>query len=164
MGYTLDYKDYICYDSTSNKTFISRHVSFDEETYPFSSQSSVSSTSSSPTLPSSFLPSILGPPPFIPISHPPSSSIFVSPPLHDSPPSIPLSSSIPSSSQAPIPTPQNTHPMQTRAKSGITKRKIGFHITTDSITEPTSFTSAFTSSVWQASMKEEFDSLQKQGT
>lgn len=62
--------------------------------------------------------------------------------------------------------PVNNHMMQTRAKSGISKRKIFMAATRPSSynlnEEPTSFSQASKHSVWMDAITGEFDALQKQ--
>nr|XP_028953280.1 uncharacterized protein LOC114822633 [Malus domestica] len=65
----------------------------------------------------------------------------------------------------PIPS-VSLHPMQTRSKSGISKRKV-FTATVQASakdTEPTSYKSACKSPEWQVAMKEEIDALHAQQT
>ena len=69
----------------------------------------------------------------------------------------------------PIPT-LNTHSMQTRSKSGISKKKVFLSLLQDdqlvdlSQTEPATYKSALKSSVWLSAMKEELSALHSQGT
>lgn len=66
MGYPLDYKGYCCLDLSTNKFFISRHVVFDEQVFPFAAVPHTTSPSSiSSWFPSTIhpllVPSLLGP-------------------------------------------------------------------------------------------------------
>uniref|UniRef100_A0A2N9H5U2 Reverse transcriptase Ty1/copia-type domain-containing protein n=1 Tax=Fagus sylvatica TaxID=28930 RepID=A0A2N9H5U2_FAGSY len=86
-----------------------------------------------------------------PISLPPALPILVPPPLPDSlAPPLPHTSS---------------HPMQTRSKSGISKKK-SFHTTTTPYlqTEPPTYTVASKIPEWQQAMASEFEALQRQQT
>ena len=60
----------------------------------------------------------------------------------------------------------NSHPMQTRSKSGVVKKKQAFHteLLADLDTEPTSFTAASKSDHWIKAMHEEMDALIQQHT
>ena len=139
------------------------------------------------------VPSVLGPPPSnssLPLvsssivpsisidSHASSSSSL---PIDTQPaPHIPISDTqtAPHIPAAPafVPTPilssTNVHPMCTRAKSGITKRKPGFLATNTSLyssvdyltTEPPTYAIACKIPQWHAAMASEFDALQRQAT
>ena len=222
LGYATNAKGYLCLDPKSNRLYTSRHVIFDENTFPFSHISSISTSSSSShhnswlsnllffeacshnsilgPHPSTILPhtSILGPHPSTILSHPsnpcpiPIISPLAQPPFTQTAQLVPSSSLCPNTcppltlaqhplpqpaqpvphilAQHPLPqpaqpvphiTPQlestsalpdspipdlqpsssspalpplipNTHPMTTRSKSGISKKKI-LHTT---ITKP----------------------------
>ncbi|XP_022154343.1 uncharacterized protein LOC111021626 [Momordica charantia] len=61
--------------------------------------------------------------------------------------------------------PHNTHPMQTHANSGISKRKVFMETSLPSSSvEPTSFIAAFKLSLWRDVMAEEYDALIRQNT
>ena len=159
--------------------YISRHVLFDETTFPFAN---ISSSSSPPLHTSSVLSSA-------PLYFYPQPSTYSFPIIHLS--SAPISSSpnhtpintqiststnslsssdlvpclVPPDSQLPPPVHPsvvNTHPMQTRSKHGITKKKV--FLATAPMTEPTSYTIAAKSPEWKKAMSEEFSALQQQGT
>ena len=106
----------------------------------------------SPSLPtSSPAPAAPNPVTSAPISLPPALPILVPPPLPDSlAPPLPHTSS---------------HPMQTRSKSGISKKK-SFHTTTTFYlqTEPPTYTVASKIPEWQQAMASEFEALQRQQT
>ena len=100
-----------------------------------------------------------------------------SPPIATASPSIPQSNTsifpttAPSSSSPtrdPIPTPivSNIHPMQTRLKSGISKKKVALTSTKPDYldVEPPSFTIAKALPPWIDAMKEEFSALHRQNT
>jgi hypothetical protein len=202
LGYASNAKGFLCYDISAHHFYVSRHVKFDENTFPYnnlSSQTSHPSSSSSVNSNTSSIwlshllffhpctvPPILGPPPSN-SSIPLVSSSMV--------PSVPIDSHTHSSSSLPIvlisdtqtapyipaapalvPAPlissTNIHPMCTRAKSGITKRKPGFIATNTSIpgsidylnTEPPTYTIACKIPQWHEAMASEFAALQRQAT
>ncbi|KAM1747644.1 hypothetical protein ACFX12_008736 [Malus domestica] len=150
LGYAAQYKGYICYAIRDHKLIVSRHVVFDEDTFP----SLPGSVSSSPSLAPSIIPhpNTFQHPSFIPIPFPhspfPSSSSHTtySPSVTQSSSSIPgdlvssqclpteatVAQSVEQAAINPdvttsqvqalhhVPVSQiNTHPMQTRSKSGI---------------------------------------------
>jgi transposase InsO family protein len=206
LGYASNAKGFLCYDCSAHHFYVSRHVKFDETSFPYknlpsppsnsSSSSSVTSHTSSIWLshllffhPCS-VPSILGPPPsnssipFVSSSivpsvsldsytHSSSSSIPDLPtaPISDTQPA-PLTPEVPALVSAPLISSTNIHPMCTRAKSGITKRKPGFLATHTSLpgsldylnTEPTTYTIACKIPQWHAAMASEFAALQRQAT
>ncbi|CAN6708560.1 unnamed protein product [Malus baccata var. baccata] len=115
----------------------------------------------------------------------PSSSLAPSPPTSESLQTLPsptIEPASPSSTQSQIPIDPDfqieqlpvvlplpsvsLHPMQTRSKSGISKRKV-FTATVQSSaqgSEPTSYKSASKCPEWQAAMQEEIDDLHAQNT
>lgn len=46
VGYSLTHKGYKCLDPTSSRIFLSRHITFDESSFPFQSNSTTTSPSS----------------------------------------------------------------------------------------------------------------------
>lgn len=58
----------------------------------------------------------------------------------------------------------NVHPMQTRSKFGICKKKVFVANVSTTYKEPTSFTQASKSSDWQLVMTDEYNAFIKQGT
>lgn len=115
LGYSLNHSGYRCLDPTTNRVYISRHVTFHEHVFPFLD----TSFSSSASIPISFHvipltfplvhPSSPPPPPDPPSSPPPPHHSFVD---TTSSPSL----------YAPAPV-LNTHPMVTGSKNGIFKPK-----------------------------------------
>jgi hypothetical protein len=209
LGYATHSKGYFCLDPTHNKLIVSRHVIFDESSFPFSkSNSSSSSSTSSPSPTNTWLssilyfttcchPSILGPIPQTqsPTSQPsilgsipqpatnptestsipqPTSSVqpsHTSMPLESDPSILPITEPLPlpaSLSPPTIPTipATNTHPMKTRLKSGISKKKIAFTSNKPDYldVEPPSFSVASALTPWITAMKDEFSALHRQGT
>ena len=98
-----------------------------------------------------------------PCSHPPSTAT-ISPAL----PSLPASDThiSPSGDSLSLPlVPVNTHSMQTRSKSGISKPKLYYKATLDyNFTEPPTYKIASSYPNWCNAMDAEFDALQKQQT
>ena len=159
LGYSLHNKGYICL-SSSGKTFISRHVVFNEDVFPYSNPQY------------GFLPA-LSTPSISPPIHP--TLTVLSSPTHST---IATSASLPTSSlhlqqssscsTAPItrnssPT-HNIHPMKTRAKAGIVKPKIFSAHTDSGSPEPTTVAAAFASPQWTQAMNDEYRALITNGT
>ncbi|KAM2656151.1 hypothetical protein EV1_011694 [Malus domestica] len=196
IGYAGQYKGYLCLNLLTNKIMVSRHVLFDEFDFPFSNSQLSSSQSHNILSQSQVSVHIPGSLPLLVTSQnlvippQPSSSLAPSPPPSKSLPShasesLDFSTTEPASqsstqSQIPIdpdfqieqlpvvlPIPSvSLHPMQTRSKSGISKRKV-FTATVQSSAqgiEPTSYKSASKSPKWQAAMQEEIDALHAQKT
>ena len=133
LGYSSNHKGYTCLDPLSGRLY----VVFHETVFPF--QSTPDQSSSVVTVPTPVL---------LPFSSPPMSSL----PSHTTPStSSPPLTNMPSSTtslldliQVPFvdistskPHPTNQHPMVTRAKNGISKKKVYF---SSHISEPTTFT------------------------
>uniref|UniRef100_A0A2N9FMK1 Integrase catalytic domain-containing protein n=1 Tax=Fagus sylvatica TaxID=28930 RepID=A0A2N9FMK1_FAGSY len=206
LGYASNAKGFLCYDCSSHRFYVSRHIKFDETSFPYrnlpsqpshsSSSSSVNSNTSSIWLSHLLffhpctVPSILGPPPSnssVPLvsssivpsvsidsyTHSSRSSIPDLPtaPISDTQPA-PHNPEVPALVPAPLISSTNIHPMCTRAKSGITKRKPGFLATHTSIpgsldylnTEPPTYTIACKIPQWHEAMASEFAALQRQAT
>ena len=167
--------------SPSGKIYVSRNVVFDENLFPYTTNSVlVASSQSSPQvayLPSS-LPSILGSSPTPQLTA--TSSVSRSPPTPPSSSSSPNAQQLPlvdSNPQAPPTPPQNIHPIQTRSKSNIFKPKHPSNgivryplpqalLTSSSPTNTklTSFTAASKHVVWHKAMNAEFDALLRNST
>lgn len=197
LGYASNYKGYICYDVTKKRSYISRHVVFNEIVFPYSElvththhsqSSSMSSSCNLPCLPVVTPTNIVVHPPptdlspvnpntmssssssSMPVAAPPLSSfssVPISPASSKGMHSAPFSSddefnaeAIPAMLQA-----INIHPMQTRSKNGVFKKKFCLTAAIDvSLIEPSSYKVAMQSSVWLAAMQEELDALHSQGT
>jgi hypothetical protein len=186
-GYAGQYKGYICFFLHTNHIFVSHHVLFDELLFPYISVSmpavspslhlsAVSPSSPSVSLHNSVLPLVSSSPSF---SSTPSASLPSLSPGLSSQPSSDLHSPAPS----PLPvdpdfhperlcvvlslSPMNLHPMTTRSKSGISKKK-AYSTTVQSLAlsqvEPRSFKIASATVEWQSAMQEEIEALHAQGT
>ncbi|KAL6316296.1 hypothetical protein AAG906_017928 [Vitis piasezkii] len=141
--------------------YVTRHVVFHETVFSF--QSTLDQSSSVVIVPT---------PALLPCSSPPMSSLpshttpsTSSPPLTNMPSST---TSLPNLIQVPLadistsePHPTNQHPMVTRAKNGINKKKAYF---SSHISEPTTFTQVVKDSNWVLAMEKEFFALQRNKT
>ncbi|KAM1594973.1 hypothetical protein PS2_001292 [Malus domestica] len=186
LGYSLNHSGYRCYDPVSEKLYISRHVVFDESTFPYLhptfSPASSSVLPHSDPLPSSIsvhIPVSSSSPPAVSPPQPfASPHVSTTPPTHDptSSSSLPaaFSPDLVSGSPPPIGSPHNTHSMITRAKAGIHKPKV-FTATkhplpssVDPLTQipsaPTTYLQASKHAPWMAAMQDEFQALQSTGT
>ncbi|KAL6321607.1 hypothetical protein AAG906_025439 [Vitis piasezkii] len=140
-SYSPTHKGYMCFDSNSNRIYITRHVKFHETKFPFQQTVNTSSASSSYqfTSPPALLPVPLSIPPtqtsqsLVPTSQSPHLSNYAHSchSSHNSASLIPIPNPIPvpftafSSSSLTNPSaPHNSHPMITRAKTGIFKKKL----------------------------------------
>ena len=181
LGYSLTQSAYICYDFSSSKFFVSRHVEFHENEFPFNSF--LSSTDNSHESSSS-------------VVHPISTArVYREPLIISSPPSLDPSPTtteqVPSDNGSspsgntnstpqetsnvvenivaatPVPTvaPNNDHQLVTRAKNNIKKPNPKFanniHLTE---VEPTSHVQALKDERWRRAMGAEFDSIVRNGT
>lgn len=145
LGYDISHHAYSCLDPASNKIFISRHVRFIEDVFPFASPSlsPPSDRVLSPVFATFPVPSPQDttPTPSIPVHVSPPSAVISQPALAPSPspelhatpsspldlaPSAPPTAPDHPSSKAPStppPPPLNRHPMITRAKNNIFRPK-----------------------------------------
>ncbi|RVX07394.1 Retrovirus-related Pol polyprotein from transposon RE1 [Vitis vinifera] len=157
LGYALAYKGYLCLDVSTSRIYISRNVIFHESSFPFQSSSPPPSPpphllSSTPTLINS--PSLSAP-----------SSLAVSSPIITSdsiPPLIPVPFATSSpAAPSPPPLPLNTHPMVTRAKSGIHKKR---SFIVQHTTEPRTYSQASKNDSWVQAMNREYQALLRNNT
>ncbi|KAI0507419.1 hypothetical protein KFK09_013544 [Dendrobium nobile] len=175
LGYATSYKGYKCLNPTTGRIFISRHVTFEEDLFPFVVSSPIPTTNSSQLHSNPHL--------LIPTSTIPAHTINTNlPNQHNiSTPPQPLPHSIQDdhTSQSitntiteipnttlPVPPPPS-HSMVTRSKTGSLKPKTIFnliHTTKPITTDPTSYTEASKHSHWRTAMANEFLALQQQGT
>ncbi|KAM1070145.1 hypothetical protein TB1_002021 [Malus domestica] len=191
LGYASNYKGFICFDVLKGRFYISRHVVFDESRFPYPHLSllpkhhpvpSSFSQSSSP-LPFTTLDNLLVPTPPSPSSSPShsfSTEIISSPSVSSQSitattsgaPPLPVDSDFgPDLLPVVLPiVPLNLHPMQTRSKNGIFKKKVFLSHVADSsnvdltLVEPATFKSAMKVPVWFHAMQEEIDALHHQHT
>lgn len=161
LGYAPNHKGYLCYDTTTTKTYTSRHVVFHETVFPIASLDHVSSPSvvNLPTFPSSSTLSPHSPP-----THTSSStSTHTHSPLHTS------SSTTSSPSPPPPPPPLPSHPMITRSRDHTRPvRTFSDHVLyqahTHSDIEPSTFGQAKKWSVWWDAMNVEISALHSNQT
>lgn len=189
LGYSLNYKGYKCLDPTTGKVYMSRHVVFDESSFPLKTPSLTTSPNSPFTLliskwispPVSILgpynvPSIPCSPPTAPAS--PLSSTLPSVTFPSSPPpTVPPSTVTPSlvpviAAPCLLAESSTLHHMVTRSKFGISKKKVlcaskhivflPSHVYFDSV-EPSCYIEASKQEHWRRAMSKEFSALQRQG-
>jgi len=190
IGYSLDYHGYKCLDLTTGKVYVSRHVVFYENNFPYKSPDqnpSICPDINSTVVPFSNTISPLSltsagtcapsPSPHID-SHLPTFSSTSEPAPQPSTGATPASPPIPVPNPTDtIPTVSNTHPIVTRSKNHISKQKRtldghtlypllqALHVSASpSCKEPTSFTEASKSCHWRSAMNSEFDALLRNQT
>ncbi|KAJ9540484.1 hypothetical protein OSB04_026990 [Centaurea solstitialis] len=171
LGYPLQHRGYLCHDLSTKQFFISRHVTFVEDVFPFASSApfpipSYDFLTDLPPSPyflyhsSSSLPAA---PPSPPCSPSATSASPVSVPSATSATSIPS----PAANNAPLPPapPPSHHHMQTRSKTGIFKPKLPFSLHTQSLSPiPSNPKLALLDPNWKSAMVAEFTALLKQNT
>ncbi|KAM2925447.1 hypothetical protein FF1_042962 [Malus domestica] len=193
LGYSLQHKGYRCFDPIDNRVYISRHVLFHEDAYPFQSlplhysRSATASPDSSSSMDlyfskftqpahpgaatsSSSSPRSLSSPG---ASHPASmpASPAVSPTANPdvSPPaSLSASPDVSPPVPRPLPISVNVHPMITRSKAGIYKPK-AYAATKHPLPVPLDFVpstylQASKYAHWRAAMQDEYNALLSTGT
>lgn len=178
MGYSTNHKGYKCLDINHNGLYISRHVLFNEQCFPFSGSREVTSN------PHNYAPCtiLIARPPFqspsvsttnkndasdhdISTPNTDTSSSCPSSPsrshhsatTHDPTISTPLTNNVSSSHLPSVPV--NHHPMITRAKTGIHKPKSYI-----AQSEPITVTEALKNENWKKAMVDEFQALQRNKT
>ncbi|PKU87463.1 Retrovirus-related Pol polyprotein from transposon TNT 1-94 [Dendrobium catenatum] len=166
LGYTINQKGFKCFDPITNKIISSRHVQFDESSFPF-----LPPPSPTPAQHSSDLPYF----PPIPHSKIPTDNLTSSPsthspqfspnlttstsPITNSPTDQTLTATSSEQSIPPI-----SHPMITRAKTGNLKPRILLDLSHTLQSSPTCFSIANKDPNWRSAMSAEFRALQAQGT
>ncbi|GAU15594.1 hypothetical protein TSUD_108530 [Trifolium subterraneum] len=171
---------YICYNFKTHKTYISRHVQFVENIFPFSqNNTTITPIESMPTNTplSSFIPVSQPLLPTQPNTHNPttntqppysnlSESLVTEPPSYSTPEHT--LSTVQSVVEVPPPTPRPSgHSMATRGKNGIIKPKKLFLATKYLLplsTEPTCVSQALQHVEWKQAMSDEFTALMNNGT
>ncbi|KAI0488007.1 hypothetical protein KFK09_027830 [Dendrobium nobile] len=172
LGYSNTYKGYVCYNLTTKKMHISRHVVFHEDVFPFNTQA-VSSSASTSQQTSPNLPLILVP--ASTITHSKNLSTESAPIIphnncDSSIPSLPGSSTQHTQFSEPSPprprSDKSNHPMQTRSKSGISKPNPIYSLNTTHPQDstPVSYNQAAKHAHWRIAMAEEIKALQQQQT
>nr|GEU61449.1 hypothetical protein [Tanacetum cinerariifolium] len=167
LGYPYNHRGYRCLDLNTNKTIISRHITFDETVFPFGSMTPNQPPSyqflddnldtspialhilTTPTSPQQTLPQTT--PQATPQTTPPSSL----------PTPSPLNTTLPPNALPPPPPPSTSqHPMVTRSKVGIKKAnpKYNFHVTTSSLIRKSPF-HALHGPNWKQAMCDEYKAL-----
>ncbi|CAL1385136.1 unnamed protein product [Linum trigynum] len=177
LGYSPTQSAYKCYDPATQRVFVSRHVNFDENSFPGLVDTPPPSYSSPAWLaistPPIFTYSIPSPP--NPTSPPPRSSSPSRQSAGSSRPSTaadaPASPPAMSSRQdCPPPppgkvAPSRSHSMATRSQHGIFKPKKLFSVQVSSFeVEPTTVQEALADPRWRAAMIEEISALMRNGT
>ncbi|KAI3787777.1 hypothetical protein L2E82_00197 [Cichorium intybus] len=178
LGYPSNHRGYKCYNLSTRKITISRHVVFDESVFPFKS-------SSTPTPSYSFLQSDPHPslwssaaPPVTPTSSPPADNTPATPsrppllwtysrrpkPTHQSADQQPHVSPSPTTSEKgpnPPPPPPPSRTIQTRSMSGISKpsRQLNLHTNTSPEPIPKTPAAALSSPAWNQAMRDEFNAI-----
>ncbi|RVW22623.1 Retrovirus-related Pol polyprotein from transposon RE1 [Vitis vinifera] len=157
LGYAPAHKGYLCLDVSTSRIYISKNVIFHESSFPF--QSSSPPPSPPPHLPSS-TPALINSPS---LSAP--SSLTVSSPIITSdsiPPLIPVPFTTSSpAAPSPPPLPLKTHPIVTRAKSSIHKKR---SFIVQHTTEPRTYSQASKTDSWVQAMNREYQALLRNNT
>ncbi|KAK9049523.1 hypothetical protein SSX86_031509 [Deinandra increscens subsp. villosa] len=188
LGYPAHHRGYKCLDLSNNHIILSRHVVFDESTFPYKSRPSAPSTETYQFLTDPISPLLW---PFIssPTRSPPAQTTQAQPsvPLtqqqspgsppppvsHGTNPSSPPSqtTSQPTTSPStnttvpPTPTPPPTRTMHTRSMSGIYKPKHPLNLNVSSIVPiPKNPKTALSIPEWHHAMTDEFNALVKNKT
>ncbi|KAK1415150.1 hypothetical protein QVD17_30922 [Tagetes erecta] len=171
LGYPENYRGYRCLNLATGRIILSRHVTFDENIFPFATSTppnhsflesdpspihthtqffSPHNNQPSPPTPTNNLTSAPNAPPAPPSPTPP----------HNSPPPPPPP---PPQNNPVLPThhsPSSSHPMQTRSRTGITKPKIPFTLHTNTLSPvPKSHVQALSDPNWHAAMTDEYKAL-----
>lgn len=178
LGYSLTQSAYLCYELSSQRVYVSRHVVFVESQFPFPSYSHANTDCHDGS--KDVLPLVVIPEATVRDNPSPSTNSEIHPTnqtdplaMHQHPPEFtttdpvhtPLSSTTTASAEPS--TNPSEHQMATRSKHNIFKPnpKYSLNITTlPAPSEPTYHTQAFKDPRWRAAMSEEFDALLRNGT
>ncbi|KAK1440601.1 hypothetical protein QVD17_06430 [Tagetes erecta] len=194
LGYPPNHRGYRCYDQSTGRVLISRHVVFDETVFPYTDPPpphAYTFLDDQPFFPPSPIPSFVPnhqptQRPTQPTETPPSPTTTspTNPTLHSPPTPSPTPSPSPPSTgnpspsphTSPTPGPQSTptsgpppaaapHPMTTRSKAGIFKPTSRFNLHTTNISPiPPNPTKARSDPNWLNAMNDEFSALQVNDT
>ncbi|PKU62451.1 Retrovirus-related Pol polyprotein from transposon TNT 1-94 [Dendrobium catenatum] len=173
LGYSTSHKGYKCYNLTTHKIQISRHVVFHETIFPYKNKDvsvfvpvTSTQTSTSPYLLTPI--STITPTPHkIPANAPPNlPSTQISDHSANAEHSNPLNPCTTLTHPPQPTTQQSTHHMTTRLKAGISKPKQIFSLVTTNPMQdtPRTYKQAAQIHHWQKAMLDEFQALTKQGT
>lgn len=166
LGYSLTQSAFLCLDVPTSRVFISRHVTFHENVFPFSSLSKISTTSDTSNISNSSNSATL-----VPIFSQ-SNAVPLEPTVAVlssvsgiSPTSTMASTSTSSLPQPTTPSPNNTHSMTTRSKNNITKpnRKYGLAAILAEIA-PVNLAQALKDKRWRLSMGDEYNAIVRNRT
>jgi hypothetical protein len=193
LGYFLNHQGYRCLDQSTGHIHLSRHVIFDELSFPFQETSNtLSAATASPDF-NSPLEIVTEPLPHIPLASivPPNTTIPPPDPPTQTRPNVPTTSITPTTNilitppiitestqpnTTPITNPiitetshpnTNPHPMVTRSRAGNSKLnpKYALNVTYDpTLLEPTFYTQAAKYEEWRKAIGVEFNALQQSGT
>ena len=174
LGYPADFRGYRCLDITIGRIILSRHVTFDETSFPFSSPTTNHNYSflDSDVSPLLFQPQAASPsPPNSPTIPPRTIITYRRRQCHPAPapPSPPPPLSTDHDLNPPPPSaPAPSHPMTTCSKVGTVKPKLPFNFSVTSSKPisplPTSHLKALTDPNWNAAMSDEFRALKDNKT
>ncbi|KAJ9541133.1 hypothetical protein OSB04_027639 [Centaurea solstitialis] len=186
LGYPPGYRGYRCLDPNTGRVHISRHVTFDEHTFPFNHPSTPTTYTFLDEDPSPFPSPQLYP--TVPILQTTQPDPPLTQPSGPQPPTSPLPKSTPAQSDSPVhpaspiqpivpaatsithpPPPLNTHSMTTRAKQGVFKPNPKYSLSTTHTSNnispvPTSYLKALSDPNWLRAMNSEFSALQENHT
>jgi hypothetical protein len=158
LGYPSNHKGYRCLDLTTNRIIISRHVVFDESSFPFSTLTHVSADDLS------FLDEILfhTPPAIIQATTTPNAPVV---PVENEPTQPPAPPLVLPPTAVPIPPVVNDHSMSTRGKQGYRQpqKRMNLHVSTLSPI-PRTYRAALNDEHWRLAMQQEFDALHANNT
>ncbi|KAI0516474.1 hypothetical protein KFK09_009149 [Dendrobium nobile] len=172
LGYSDKYKGYRCLDAEHNRIITSRHVKFNELSFPFSCNVPVPDPPPGDIYPYLLIPT--SPASDFQVNsvkqYKPQDVCATQPTSRTPQPTGSSNSEVASSAEPVIPTvPHKQHPMVTRTKTGSLKPRQRLNLLhTDSLVDtyadPTNFKDAYKHSHWRQAMAAEFYALQQQGT
>ena len=164
LGYSLNHQGYRCLDPSTGRVYLSRHVIFDEQSFPFKEYAT--NTSLTKVTSDSFVPLVeivnVSPGHTLPAPN----HLSVESGQAHTRPSITTNSSIPQSNSTNPVVVEPSHTMVTRSKLGVHKpnTKYALHVSLDTETEPTCFSQAASKQEWREAMGAEFNALRCNGT